>query len=87
MQKKQQQLEYAQQSIGQELQNQLATEMDSVKIKMQKDIKSYGKEKKFTYIFGTNETLPSVIYAEEKLDITKEIVKIINSKYKPADKK
>ncbi len=88
LQKKQQQLEYAQQTITQELQGQMSAEMDSVKIKMQKDIKAFGKEKGYTYIYGSNQTLPSVLYAEEKLDITKEIVKLINSKYvKPADKK
>jgi outer membrane protein len=87
LQKKQQQLEYAQQSIGQELQSQLGAEMDSVTVRMQKDIKAFGKEKGYTYIYGSNEALPSVLYAEEKLDITKEIVKIINSKYKPAAKK
>lgn len=87
LQQKQQQLEYAQQSVGQELQGQLAAEMDSVKIRMQKNIKAFGKEKGYTYIYGSNEALPSVLYAEDKLDITKEIVKIINAKYKPADKK
>lgn len=87
LQRKQQQLEYAQQSIGQELEGKLATEMDSVKIKMQKDIRAFGKEKGYSYIYGSNDALPSVLYAEEKLDITNEVVKIINSKYKPADKK
>jgi outer membrane protein len=87
LQKKQQQLEYAQQSIGQELQGKMEVEKDSVKVKMQKDIKSFGKEKGYTYIYGSNATLPSVLYSDEKLDITKEIVTLINKNYKPASKK
>lgn len=44
-------------------------------------IKSYGKEKGYAYIYGTGDAA-SVLYAEEKYDITKEIIKLLNDKYK-----
>ena len=81
LQKREQQLQYAQQSIGQQLQQESGVEIDSVVISFKKFIKSYGKEKGYAYIYGTGDAA-SVLYAEEKYDITKEIIKLLNDKYK-----
>ena len=81
LQKREQQLQYAQQSIGQQLQQESWVEIDSVVSSVKKFIKSYGKEKGYAYIYGTGDAA-SVLYAEEKYDITKEIIKLLNDKYK-----
>ncbi|MGK4566520.1 OmpH family outer membrane protein [Flavobacterium sp. 3HN19-14] len=79
MQRKEQ-LQYAQQSIAQQLQQESAVEMDTMTNNMKKFIKAYGKEKGYSWIYGTGDA-ESVLYAEEKYNITKEITKLINDKY------
>lgn len=87
LQKREQQLAYAQQALSQQLQQEGGTEMDSVIVGVKKFIKAYGKEKGYAYIFGTSDSNASILYAEDKTDITKEIVKLLNEKYKaPAAK-
>ncbi len=86
LQKKEQQLTYAQQAIQQQLQEESGKEMDSLKSNLKKFIKEYGKKNGYKYIYGTGE-VASVLYAEDKLDITKEITKLLNEKYKSAPKK
>ena len=85
LQKREQQLQYAQQSIAQQLQQESGVEIDSVVSSVKKFIKSYGKEKGYAYIYGTGDAA-SVLYAEDKYDITKEIIKLLNEKYKSASK-
>ncbi|MBL0014661.1 MAG: OmpH family outer membrane protein [Flavobacterium sp.] len=86
LQKKEQELSYAQQALVQQLREESGVEMDTLVKKVKKFIKDYGKEKGFTYIYGTGEAA-SILYAEDKLDITTEIVKLLNDKYKASDKK
>lgn len=86
LQKKEQQLSYAQQALSQELQQESGKEMDSLVSGVKKFIKAYGKEKGYAYIYGTGDAA-SILYAEEKFDITKEIVKKLNDKYKSATPK
>jgi outer membrane protein len=81
LQKREQQLQYAQQSIAQQLQQESGVEIDSVVSSVKKFIKSYGKEKGYAYIYGTGDAA-SVLYAEDKYDITNEIIKLLNDKYK-----
>ncbi|WP_281336787.1 OmpH family outer membrane protein [Flavobacterium eburneipallidum] len=86
LQRREQQLAQAQQMLAQQLQQEAGTEMDSLVTGVKKFIKDYGKEKGYTYIYGTGEPA-SILYAEEKLDITKEIVKLLNEKYKTSSEK
>ncbi len=86
LQKKEQQLSYAQQALSQQLQQEGGAEMDSLVSGVKKFIKAYGKEKGYAYIYGTGEPA-SILYAEDKFDITKEIVKLLNDKYKASTKK
>lgn len=81
LQKREQQLSYAQQALSQELQSESGKEMDSLVSGVKKFIKSYGKEKGYAYIYGTGDAA-SILYAEDKFDITKEIIKALNDKYK-----
>jgi outer membrane protein len=82
LQRREQQLGQAQQALSQQLQQEGGVEMDSLVAGVKKTIKAYGKEKGFTYIYGTGDSNASILYAEDKLDITKEIIKLLNDKYK-----
>ena len=82
LQRREQQLAQAQQALSQQLQQEGGAEMDSLVSNVKKIIKAYGKEKGYTYIYATNDANPSILYAEDKLDITKEMIKLLNDKYK-----
>lgn len=76
------------QMIGQQLQQedqQLQaigqTEMDSIVSKVKKEIEAYGKANGYTYILGGGEG-GSVLYGTDENDLTDELVKILNDKYK-----
>lgn len=85
LQRREQQLAQAQQQLQQQLQQESGKEMDSLVSGVKKFIKSYGKEKGYSYIYGTGDAA-SILYAEEKYDITKDIVKLLNEKYKSVAK-
>ena len=85
LQKREQQLGYAQQALAQQLQQESGAEMDTLISGVKKFIKDYGKEKGYAYIYGTGDAA-SILYAEEKYDITKEIIKALNDKYKSSAK-
>jgi outer membrane protein len=80
LQRRQQDLQYAAQNIAQKLQSEHGTEMDTLVKSVKQFIKDYGKEKGYSYIYGTGEAA-TVLYAEDKYDITKEVVKLLNDKY------
>ena len=86
LQQREQQLQYAQQGMLQQLQSESGVEMDSLVTKYKKVFKEYGKSKGFDYIYGTGEAA-TVLYAKDQYDITKDVVKIINDKYKSEGKK
>ncbi|MFV5684963.1 OmpH family outer membrane protein [Flavobacterium sp. GB2R13] len=86
LQKREQQLGAAQQQLAQELQQESGKEMDSLVSGVKKFIKIYGKEKGYSYIYGTGDAA-SILYAEDKYDITKAIIKELNDKYKSATPK
>lgn len=87
LQRREQQLAQAQQTLSQQLQQEGGAEMDSLVVNVKKSIKAYGKEKGYTYIYGTGDSNASILYAEDKLDITKDIIKLLNDKYVKADQK
>lgn len=86
LQQREQQLQYAQQGMLQQLQGESGKEMDSLVSKLKKVFKQYGKEKGFDYIYGTGEAA-TVLYAKDSYDITKDVIKIVNDKYKTEGKK
>ncbi|MCP2026382.1 outer membrane protein [Flavobacterium sp. HSC-32F16] len=85
LQKREQQLGYAQQALSQQLQQESGVEMDSLVSGVKKFIKEYGKKNGYSYIYGTGDAA-TVLYAEEKYDITKEVTKALNDKYKASPK-
>jgi len=86
LQKREQQISYAQEGMLRQLQQESGVEMDSLVKTYKKIIKEYGKNKGFDYIYGTGEA-NSVLYAKDQYDITKEIIKMVNDMYKTIDKK
>lgn len=85
LQRREQQLSQAQQALSQKLQQEGGAEMDSLVAGVKKVIKEYGKEKGYDYIYGTGDAA-TVLYAKEKYDITKDIIKLLNEKYKSQSK-
>lgn len=85
LQRREQELGYAQQAMLQQLQKENAVEMDSMIKGIKATIKTYGKEKGYDYIYGTGDAA-SVLYAKDQYDITNEVVKMLNDKYKSEDK-
>lgn len=86
LQQREQQLTYAQQSMIQQLQQESSVEMDSLVKTYKKIIKDFGKEKGYDYIYGTGEAA-SILYAKDSYDISNQVIKLINDKYKSAGKK
>ena len=85
LQRREQQLGQAQQALQMQLQQESGKEMDSLVKGVKKFIKDYGKKEGYDYIYGTGDAA-SVLYAEEKYDITKDIIKLLNEKYKSTAK-
>ena len=63
------------------LQQEGQVEMDSVISHVKKEIEAYGKAQGFSYILGGGEG-GSVLYGTDTNDLTDEIVKMLNDKYK-----
>lgn len=81
MQQRGQQIGQQLQMEDQQLQAEGQTQMDSVVSKVKEEIKSYGKANGYTYILGGGDG-GSVLYGTDANDLTDEIVKLLNDKYK-----
>jgi outer membrane protein len=86
LQQREQELSYAQQAMLRQLQEESAVEMDTLVKTYKKIIKNYGKEKGYDYIYGTGDA-QSILYAKDTYDLTKDVIKMVNDKYKAVDKK
>jgi len=65
----------------QQMQSEGQTEMDSLISKVKKEINGYGKSNGYTYILSGGEG-GSVLYGTDTKDLTQDILKILNDKYK-----
>ena len=81
---KQQMLQQRQQMQSNQLRQESTAVMDSLVEKVKDFVKVYGEENGYTYIFGSNESA-NIMYAEEGLDITDEVLKKLNSEYGGGD--
>jgi len=87
LQEREQRLAYTQQAMLQQLQEESGKEMDSL-VKGVKDfIKEHGKSKGYDYILSTADGASTVLYSKEGQDITDEVVKLLNDKYKAKQSK
>lgn len=68
----------------QQMEQMFNTEMDSVISKMNKFVEGYGKDNGYTLVLGKNQA-GSVVYGDETIDITEEIIKAINEEYNAKD--
>ncbi len=85
LQQREQQLNYAQQALMQQLQGEHAAKMDTVIKSVKEFIKEYGKKEGYDYIYGTGDAA-TVLYAKDSYDLTKTITKALNDKYAAAEK-
>ncbi|MDM1380168.1 OmpH family outer membrane protein [Myroides marinus] len=81
LQKKEQELQFKQQSLMQSLQKDSGEEMEAVVKKVKEHIADYAKKNKLDYVFNT-EDASTVIYGKEGTDITELMLKELNAKYK-----
>lgn len=81
LQKRQQELSIKQQSFQENFAKEFGVQRDTIVSQLKKFIKDYGKKKGYDYIYGTGDAA-SVLYAKEGYDITNEILKELNDKYK-----
>src|SRR5690606_23165525 len=82
LQEREQRLAYAERGMQQKLSAEYSSEADSLVKKVKTFIKDYGKEKSFDYILGTNESSNTVLYSKDGQEITDDIIKLLNEKYK-----
>ena len=82
LQEREQRLAYAERGMQQKLSAEYGKEADTLVKKIKTFIKEYGKEKNFDYILGTNESSNTVLYAKDGQEITDDILKLLNEKYK-----
>ncbi|MEO8515526.1 MAG: OmpH family outer membrane protein [Flavobacterium sp.] len=80
LQQRQQQLQYADQAMMQQLQQESGKEMDTLVKSVKKFIKDYGKKEGYDYIYGTGDAA-SILYAKDGYDLTKEMTKALNDNY------
>lgn len=79
--RKQQSIQQQQQQMGNQLRQESDVVIDSIVTKVKEYVKEYGKENGYTYIFGSNESA-NIMYAEDGLDITEEVLEKLNAGYK-----
>ncbi|MEI6190400.1 MAG: OmpH family outer membrane protein [Chitinophagia bacterium] len=69
------------QQLSQELQEESFRKLQEVKKKIELFLEKYNKDKTFSYIFSSNPDL--MYYKDTAYDITADIIKGLNSEYKP----
>jgi outer membrane protein len=84
--RKQQELEAFNQNASSALANESAAENEKIYGKIQEYLKDYAKKKGFKYVLTYSKANPNVLYADESLDVTKDVVTGLNASYK-GDKK
>lgn len=87
LQEREQRLAYTQQAMMQQLQSESGEEMDSLVKEIKDFIKEHGKAKGYDYILSTADGASTVLYSKDGQDITDEIVKLLNDKYKAKQSK
>lgn len=75
---KQQMLQQQQQMRSGQLRQESDKVIDSLITNVKDFVKVYGEENGYTYIFGSNESA-NIMYAEEGLDITEDVLKELNA--------
>ena len=82
LQQKQQQLQQQMQAEQQQLTQAFQAEIDSVIVNVKDFVKDYGKENGYNYILGTSDAAATVMYGDDKNDLTQTILEALNAEYK-----
>ncbi|WP_025125983.1 OmpH family outer membrane protein [Myroides odoratimimus] len=81
LQRKEQELQFKQQTLMQALQKESGEEMEAVVKKVKEHIAEYAKKNNLDYVFNT-EDASTVIYSKDGNDVTDIMIKELNAKYK-----
>lgn len=79
--RKQQELQGYQQNAGAALQNEQATENEKLYDKVADYLKGYAKEKGYKMVLTYSKANPTILFADESLDVTAEVIKGLNDAY------
>jgi outer membrane protein len=86
LQRKQQELQAYQQNAGSALQNEQSVEQEKLYDKVADYLKTYAKTKGYKLVLTYSKGNSAILFADDSLDITSEVIKGLNEAYK-ADKK
>jgi len=84
--RKQQELQAYQQNAGAALQNEQATEQEKLYDKVADYLKGYAKTKGYKMVLTYSKGNSAILFADETLDITTEVIKGLNEDYKSTKK-
>ncbi|MFC5284900.1 OmpH family outer membrane protein [Pedobacter alpinus] len=84
--RKQQELQTYQQNAGASLQNEEATENEKLYDKVAEYLKKHAKDKGYKMVLTYSKGNSAILFADESLDVTKDVIKGLNEAYK-SDKK
>jgi outer membrane protein len=84
--RKQQELQTYQQNAGAALQNEEAAENEKLYDKVADYLKTHAKDKGYKMVLTYSKGNSAILFADESLDVTKEVIKGLNEAYK-SDKK
>lgn len=84
--RKQQELQGFQQNAGAALQNEQATESEKLYDKVADYLKGYAKQKGYKMVLTYSKANPTILFADESLDVTTEVIKGLNEAYKKEKK-
>ena len=82
LQQKQQQLQQQMQAEQQQLSQAFQAEIDSVIVNVKSFVKEYGKANGYNYILGTSDAAATVMYGDDKNDLTQTVLEALNADYK-----
>jgi outer membrane protein len=77
----QQMIQQRQQMAQQQVQSEGQKRIDQINEEIEEFLATYAKSNGFNFILGTSEQTKSVLYGEESLDITDEVISALNADY------
>jgi len=84
--RKQQELQAYQQNAGAALQNEQALENEKLYDTVADYLKGYAKKKGYKMVLAYSKSNPTILFADESLDVTSEVIIGLNENYKPEKK-
>ncbi|MEJ2883100.1 OmpH family outer membrane protein [Pedobacter sp. GR22-6] len=84
--RKQQELQAYQQNAGAALQNEQAIEQEKLYDTVADYLKGYAKKKGYKMVLTFSKSNPTILFADESLDVTSEVIVGLNDSYKPEKK-